>query len=212
LARNEGHRPYRQAESTAVEWRSGLPALVGERLTLRELRFSDASSLYAELTTPAVKRFIWTPPPSVAAFGRFIEWSHEERATGKYICYGVVPRGEEHAVGVFELRQLQPGFLRGEFGFVIAPKLWEKRLFVEAARLLLDFAFRTVKVHRIEARGTIDNDKGNAALERLGAQREGTLKEAFWRDGHFVDQYLWAILESDWKALVENPDTQLNDK
>jgi [ribosomal protein S5]-alanine N-acetyltransferase len=212
LARNEGHRPYRQAETNLVEWRSGLPELVGGRLTLRELRISDASTLYSELTAPAVKRFIWAPPPSVAAFGRFIEWSHEERATGKYICYCVVPHREEHACGVFELRQLQPGFLRGEFGFVITPKLWEERLFVEAARLLLDFAFGTVRVHRIEARAPVDNDKGNAALERLGAHREGTLKEAFWRDDHFVDQYLWAILESNWNVPIRGRDGQLSDR
>jgi RimJ/RimL family protein N-acetyltransferase len=204
--------PYRQAETSHVEWHSGLPELVGERLTLRELRVSDASTLYSELTAPAVKRFIWAPPPGVAAFERFIEWSHEERATGKYICYGVVPQREEHAFGVFELRQLQPGFLRGEFGFVITPKLWEKRLFVDAARLLLDFAFRTVKVHRIEARATVDNDNGNAALERLGAHREGTLKEAFWRDDHFVDQYLWALLESDWSGRLEKRGGQLKDR
>jgi ribosomal-protein-alanine N-acetyltransferase len=210
LARVEGHRPYRQADSNLAEWGGGLPELAGHRLTLRELRASDAPTLYAELTTPEVRRFIWAPPPSVMAFERFIDWSHQERATGKYICYGVVPHREEHAFGVFELRQLQPGFLRGEFGFVITPKLWEKRLFIEAARLLLNFAFRTVKLHRIEARATVDNDKGNAALEKLGAQREGTLTEAFWRDDHFVDQYLWAILDSNWERRLE--ESQLKDR
>ena len=211
MTRSEGQRPGRQAETSAVEWRGGLPELAGEHVILRELRASDAPTLYAELTTPSVKRFIWAPPPSVTAFERFIEWSHEERGTGKYICYGVVPHGEEHASGAFELRQLQPGFLRGEFGFVITPKLWRRGLFVEAARLLLDFAFHTVKVHRIEARATIDNQKGNAALGQLGAQKEGTLKEAFWRDDHFVDQYLWAILDSDWEQQ-RRKDSQLKDR
>lgn len=42
-----------------------------------------------------------------------------ERKTGKYICYGIVPRRRGEAVGVFELRQLQPGFFRGELGFVM---------------------------------------------------------------------------------------------
>jgi RimJ/RimL family protein N-acetyltransferase len=67
-----------------------------------------------------------------------------------------------------------------------------------------------VKVHRIEARATIDNQKGNAALGQLGAQKEGTLKEAFWRDDHFVDQYLWAILDSDWEQ--QRKDSQLKDR
>ena len=178
-------------------WRAGLPVLASEHVTLRELRASDASTLYAELTAPEAKKFMWAPTPNVVAFERFIEWTHAERAVGKYICYGVVPKGKEDAYGVFELRQLQPGFLRGELGFVIAPPYWGTGVFYEGAKLLLDFAFNVVNVHRIEARAAIDNERSNAALQKLGARREGTLKDAFWRDDRFVDQYLWAILDSD---------------
>ena len=179
-------------------WRDGLPELRGERFTLRELRTSDAEALYTELASPDVKRFMWAPPPSAEAFMRFIEWSHEERATDKYICYGIVPNGESHAVGVFELRQLQPGFFRGELGFVMAPRLWGRGIFTEGARLVLDFGFRVVKIHRVEARAAVDNDRGNAALEHIGAQREGRLRESFLRDGVYLDQYLWAILDTEW--------------
>ena len=187
-----------EADIRASDWRAGVPALVGERVTLRELHRSDASTLYAELSSPGAKQFMWAPPPNVIAFERFIEWTHQEREAGKYICYGVVPSGEEHAWGVFELRQLQPGFFRGELGFVIAPRYWGTGVFYEAAHLMLDFAFDVVKVHRIEARAAVDNDRSNAALRKLGASREGTLKDAFWLNDHFVDQHLWAILDSDW--------------
>jgi RimJ/RimL family protein N-acetyltransferase len=50
-------------EPTA-DWRHGLPVLTGERLTLRELRQTDAASLHAELATPEVRRFMWAPPPN----------------------------------------------------------------------------------------------------------------------------------------------------
>jgi RimJ/RimL family protein N-acetyltransferase len=184
--------------ATTTDWRQGLPSLTGERLTLRELRSSDAESLYAELNTPDVRRFMWAPPPSADAFVQFIDWAHAERETGKYICYGIVPRGEVHAAGVFELRQLQPGFVRGELGFVLASRLWGRGHFPEGARLMLDFAFGIVKVHRIEARSAVDNARGNAALEKLGASREGRLRAAFLREDHYIDQYLWSILDSDW--------------
>jgi ribosomal-protein-alanine N-acetyltransferase len=170
-------------------------------VTLRELRVADASTLSAELDHPDVTRFMWAPPPSVAAFKRFIGWAETERATGKYICYGVVPAGERHACGVFELRQLQPKFFRGELGFVLPPRLWGRGLFFEAAGLILDFAFDVVKVHRIEARAAVDNDRGNAALKKVGATREGTLRHAFVRGEQFIDQSLWAIVASDWPAL-----------
>jgi len=158
--------------------------------------------LFAELSTPEVRRFMWAPPPNADAFAQFIEWAHAERATGKYICYGIVPRGETAAAGVFELRQLQPGFVRGELGFVMASRLWGRGLFPEGARLMLDFSFRAAKVHRIEARSAVDNARGNAALQKLGASREGRLRAAFWREDHYIDQYLWSILDSDW--WVEN--------
>jgi len=194
--------------TSILDWRQGLPVLRGERLTLRELRPTDAETLFAELNTPEVRRFMWAPPPNAGAFSQFIDWAHAERATGKYICYGIVPAGETHAAGVFELRQLQPGFWRGELGFVMAARLWGHGVFPEGARLMLDFSFRTVKVHRIEARAAVDNARGNAALQKLGAQREGRLRDAFWREDHYVDQYLWAILDTEWSRLGN----QLNDR
>jgi RimJ/RimL family protein N-acetyltransferase len=186
--------------TAAGSWHDGLPELRGELVRLRDLRRSDAQSLFAELASPEVKRFMWAPPPSVEAFAQFVDWAHAERATGKYVCYGIVPAGEEHAVGVFELRQLQPGFVRGELGFVMPPRLWGRGIFIEAARLVLDFGFRVVKIHRIEARSPVDNDRGNAALQRIGAHREGRLRGAFFRDGEWLDQYLWAILDTDWHS------------
>jgi ribosomal-protein-alanine N-acetyltransferase len=182
----------------SASWHSGLPTLVGERVTLRELQSSDASTLYAELNVPEVRRYSWPPPPNVIAFERFIEWTYSERQAGKYICYGIVPRDRQDAWGVFELRSLQPNFVRGELGFIVAPPYWGSGVFYEAARMLLDFAFGDVKVHRLEIRVPVDNERSNAALKRLGARREGTLKDAFWAEDHFVDQYLWAILATEW--------------
>ena len=148
---------------------------------------------------------MWAPPPNPAAFERFIEWAHAERATGRYICYGIVPRGEEHAVGVFEVRQIQPGFVRGELGFVMAHRLWGHGAFGEGARLVLDFCFSVVGIHRIEARAAIDNERGNRALRKIGASREGRLRRAFLREGVYVDQYLWAILADEWLERNAQP-------
>ena len=45
-----------------ADWRAGLPVLTGERVTLRELQISDASTLYAEFTTPEALKFGVTRP------------------------------------------------------------------------------------------------------------------------------------------------------
>lgn len=175
-------------------WRAGLPILANDRVVLRELRMSDAASLYRVARCPEVARYTWPAPPEIEDFERFIEWTWGARAAGKYVGFGMVPRGGAEVAGLFELRQMQPGFFRGELGFFVDPSAWGTGLFSEAARLMLDFAFRVVGVRRIEARAATDNDRSNAALRRLGARKEGTLRAAFARDGKLMDQHLWAIV------------------
>jgi ribosomal-protein-alanine N-acetyltransferase len=193
------------------DWRAGLPVLTGERVTLRELRRSDARSLYSALCRPEVRRVTWPPPASVEAFKGFIEWALAERETGKYICYGIVPRGRDDAVGVFELRSLQPGFFRGELGFVMDPDAWSTGIFSEGARMVLQFAFDIVKVHRIEARVAVTNGRGNAALRKIGARQEGVLQAAFVSEGHYVDQNLWAILADRARLSIDGTTAHVHD-
>src|SRR5206468_10550492 len=61
------------------DWREGLPVLTGAQVVLRELRSSDATSLFALLTTEEVSRFISPPPTSVEGFERFIVWANRQR-------------------------------------------------------------------------------------------------------------------------------------
>jgi len=180
--------------SCSQHWRTGLPVLTTSRLTLREVRLSDAAALHAVALCPDVARFMWPAPTEFDAFQRFIEWTWGERAAGKYVGFAIVPKGAVVPAGLFELRQMQPSFFRAELGFFIDPAYWGTGLFTEAARLVLDFAFRVVGIHRIEARATVDNVRSNRALRRLGAQREGILRASFVCDGALVDQALWAFV------------------
>ena len=81
------------------DWRSGLPVLAGDQVVLRELRASDAQSLFSLLTTEEVARFISPPPTSVEGFERFIAWTHRQRAAGVYACYAVTLKGYDTAIG-----------------------------------------------------------------------------------------------------------------
>ena len=186
-------------EAVASDWRTGLPHLTGSSITLRELRMSDARSLLAMLTTEEVSRFISPPPTTVEGFERFIAWTHRQRAAGDYICFAVVPNGCEDAIGLFQVRSLEPTFSTAEWGFAIGSPFWGTGAFPDAARLVLDFAFQTVRVHRLEARACVRNSRGNGALKKIGAKQEGILRKSFQRNGEYLDQALWSILSEDWR-------------
>jgi RimJ/RimL family protein N-acetyltransferase len=185
---------------TTTDWRQSLPVLAGGRVTLRELRRADAPTLLAMLSTPEVARFISPPPTTVDGFERFIDWTQRQRAAGAYVCYAVVPEGMDSAIGIFQVRQLDPSFATAEWGFAIGSPYWGRGVFTDAAKLVVDFAFGTLDVHRLEARSVTKNGRGNGALQKLGAVAEGVLRKSFFRNGEYMDQILWSIVREDWTA------------
>jgi RimJ/RimL family protein N-acetyltransferase len=185
-------------EAVATDWQSGLPVLHGIGITLRELRMSDAPALLSLLTSDEVSRFISPPPSTLDGFERFIAWTTREREAGRYVCFAVVPDGYDTAVGLFQVRQLDPGFSTAEWGFAIGEAFWGSGLFAAGAELVVEFAFDVVGVHRLEARAAMQNGRGNGALKKIGAVREGILRKSFLRGGKHLDQALWSILSEDW--------------
>ena len=190
--------PTATTHVVSSDWRTGLPVLRGTRVSLRELRASDAASLFAMLTTEEVARFISPPPTTVEGFERFIAWTIRQRAAGTYVCFAVTLQGFDTAIGIFQVRQTEPGFGTAEWGFALGSAFWGTGVFQEGAQLVVDFAFQTVGVHRLEARAAVRNGRGNGALQKIGAVKEGVLRKSFVRNGEQLDQVLWAILDEDW--------------
>jgi RimJ/RimL family protein N-acetyltransferase len=180
-------------------WQKGLPSLKGRALTLRELRPADAASLFELLTTEEVTKFISPPPTTVEGFERFIRWAELQRAAGRYVCFAVVPKGLDVAVGLFQVRSLDPDFATAEWGFVLGSAFWGTGIFVEGARLVIDFAFEHIGVTRLEARASMHNGRGNGALQKLGAIHEAVLRRSFRHHGVAEDQHLWSMLREDWR-------------
>ena len=188
------------SDIVTTDWKTGLPVLTGAQVVLRELRASDATSLFALLTTEEVSRFISPPPTTVEGFERFIGWAHRQRRAGSYACFAVTLASDDTAIGIFQLRELEPGFGTAEWGFAIGSPYWGTGVFQQGAELLVSFAFDAVGVHRLEARAAVRNGRGNGALRKIGAVQEGLLRKSFLKNGEYLDQTLWTILDEDWQA------------
>lgn len=199
------HQPFTAArmESRSSDWTSGVPVLREEGVTLRELRDSDASSLLRLLGEEQVVRFLAPPPKTRNEVERFIEWTHKQRAAGRFICFGVVPDGERAAVGMFQIWRLGSTFETAEMGFVFGAPFWGTGIFMESAPAFLTFAFETLNVHRLEGRAAAGNGRGNGALRKLGAVPEFVLRKCFECEGRRQDHIMWSLLDDDWQKLQQ---------
>jgi ribosomal-protein-alanine N-acetyltransferase len=197
--------PPANTELTNSDWRQGLPTLGGQQVVMRELRPTDAPSLFALLTTEEVSRFISPPPSTVEGFERFIAWAQRQRAAGTYACFAVTVRGFDTAIGIFQIRDLGRGFGSAEWGFAIGSPFWGTGVFEDGAKQVVAFAFETLGVRRLEARAAVLNGRGNAALQKLGAVAECLLRKSFHHGGDYLDQMLYTILDVDWYGARTAP-------
>lgn len=182
-----------------TDWRDRVPVLRSGNVTLRELQPSDAQALWAFISSDEVTRFLAPPPPTVEGFERFIAWTHRQRAVGMQASLAVVVEGFDSPVGLFQLRQLEPGFGTAEWGFAIGSAFWGTGVFRTGAELMMHLAFDVVGVHRLEARACLQNTRGNAALRKIGAVQEAVLRRSFLRSGEYQDQVLWTVLGEEWR-------------
>src|SRR5437762_1274335 len=119
----ESARPLaaqQRVPTVTSDWHAGLPCLTGRLVTLREMHTSDAPALFSVLSNEQVAKFISPPPATVEGFERFINWAIRQRQSGQYLCFTVVPKGSDTAIGIFQVRSLEPAFGTAEWGFALA--------------------------------------------------------------------------------------------
>lgn len=189
-------------KSRSMSWKRRVPVLEGRDVMLREVELRDADVLLRELSGPEASQFITPPPDTKAGFERFIRWARRERQGGRFVCFVVIPRSAGEPVGVVQVWPLEPRCSVAEWGFVLNPRHWGNGCFLQAATLVADFVFEGIGAHRLEARAAVANERGLAALRKLGAVEEGRLRRCFacGEEGQRLDHALWAILVEDWQT------------
>lgn len=78
------------------------------------------------------------------------------------------------------------------------PRFYGRGLGTEASRLVLDYAFGVIGVHRVELQVYDFNPRARHVYEKLGFVHEGTMRDALRWDGQWVDGHLMALLDRDW--------------
>src|SRR5262249_16087815 len=107
---------------TQGQWTDRLPQLRGQLTTFREVAEADAYTLFTLFGDPGVTTYMAPPPPTLAKFAGFVEWSRDEREHGRGLCFGIVPHGMTTAVGILQVRSLDPtaALFTAEWGVVLS--------------------------------------------------------------------------------------------
>lgn len=175
--------------------------LAGKFVTLERLEERHhASLLQAAASDPDIWRFIPVDPNE--GFVSRLPWMVTENAEGRLITFAVRRNADEAIVGSTSYLAIQPGDARVEIGFTwYVPDAQGGPVNPECKYLLLKNAFDAY-YNRVEFKTDAKNRRSQAALKKLGAKEEGTLRGHMWMpQGYFRDSVYFSILAGEWPEV-----------
>lgn len=170
---------------------------VGERVYLRPIEMSDADGAYPS----------WLNDPDVCRYNSHGDTVYTREMAQSYIksvidnpnmvVLAICLREDERHVGNIALQQISLKNCNAELAILIGdPSVYGKGIGYEAGRLLVDYAFGTLKLHRLYC-GTHSENIGMQKLAlKLGMSEEGRRREALWKNGIFADIVEYGLLNT----------------
>ncbi|MBN1478337.1 GNAT family N-acetyltransferase [Candidatus Sumerlaeota bacterium] len=180
------------------------PTLEGPRIILRGVRLEDAPPLFELARDPGVTRYLtWPTPTRVEETDAFIRSALAEQAQGHSCAHFCITLGQTHRpIGVTSLTGISQTNRRATTGSWIGQVHWRQGLMRETKALILEFAFETLGLERVEALVDIDNQRSLSSLEACGFRREGVARRALRRGDCFTSAVMMAVLRGEHVHLV----------
>ena len=176
------------------------PTISTARLRLRPLRSADAEALFAVFSDGEAMRF-WSSPPhqSPLATVEVVERARASYLAAEGIEFAITLAGsdDDRAVGKIGHWRWQRAHSRSEIGFILRRDLWRQGLTVEALGAVVDWGFRRLELHSIEAQLDFDNLGSQRALERVGFRPEGRLRQSYFDGREFRDTLIYGLVRGD---------------
>jgi aminoglycoside 6'-N-acetyltransferase len=164
-----------------------------ERLRIRRFKDSDLAPFMAYRNDPEVARYQSWDSLDEQEASTFIREVMSARAgvPGEWIQFAIESKVTGDLIGDCGLRVAEHEPYRAEIGFTLAREYQGRGFASEAVSRLLDYAFGTLKLHRVIAIADCRNTPSWALLERVGMRREGHFLENLWFKGEWADEFLF---------------------
>jgi [ribosomal protein S5]-alanine N-acetyltransferase len=173
----------------------------GNRVHLRPPRRTDQRSFIAYAKQSRALHRGWVQAPETpTAFAAYVARYHPTDAAPRNVGFLVIRNEDDAIAGVINFSEIIRGaFHSGYVGYYAFAPFAGDGYMAEGFALALDFAFRKMRLHRIEANVQPANIRSLALVERLGFMREGYSRRYVKIAGRWRDHVRFAMLAEDWK-------------
>lgn len=180
------------------------PTLTGRHVTLRPLERADRDGLIAVASAGDLWDTFYANVAQLKDADRWLDAAFEQQDYGRARLFAVCdPSGR--VVGTTRFMRMSEGHRRLEVGGTFYAKAVQRTgVNTEAKLLLLAHAFDVLACQCVQIRTDMLNMRSQAAIERLGAKRDGVLRGHQIVAGRLRDTVVYSILDREWPGVKQN--------
>ncbi|HRK62360.1 MAG TPA: GNAT family protein [Candidatus Omnitrophota bacterium] len=175
------------------------PILNGKKVYLRDLVYDDLFGDYFQwLNDEEVTRYtyIGREPNSIEKMKAYYQ---AVALSDNNALFAIIDRGTDKHIGNVRLGPIHPVHRNANFGILIGNKnFWGKGYASESMRLVVEYAFAQLNVHKINLGVVAHNSVASSLYERVGFRLEGCARGNFRYDDKFLDCLYMGYLRDDY--------------
>jgi diamine N-acetyltransferase len=177
--------------------------LKGEKVQLRPVRRSDIGYFLKWFNDPEVIQYLSMYLPMTEMYEEnYIQELAKKDDTKVRLVIEAFEGQSNKPIGTIGLDSISPKDHHATFGIAIGDKdYWSKGYGTEAARLIVNYGFQQLNLHRINSTVIGFNERSARMHKKVGFKEEGRQREFYFKNGAFHDQIVFGILQNDWKGL-----------
>jgi len=179
------------------------PTLTTPRLILRQINAGDAADLLSMNSDPEVLKYDVDPPmkdipEALAEIEKYAKSFTDKQSIG----WGVCLQSNNRLIGDFVFFFYNQAYYKTDLGYRLAQTYWQQGYGTEALRAIIQFAFETLHLHRINVDTRMDNLASVHLMEKVGFTHEGVRRECVRNaDGSYQSWGLYGMLEEEYFLL-----------
>ncbi|MFV8391950.1 GNAT family N-acetyltransferase [Flavobacterium sp. LB2P6] len=174
---------------------SPFPNLDTERLLLRRIDSNDLKEIFALRSNPETMKYI--PRPLLKTDEDALEhiaMIDTKIETNEGINWAITLKDNPKLIGIIGHYRIKPEHYRAEIGYMLVPEFHGKGIVSEALKEVVNYGFKIMKLHSIQAIIDPENHGSAKVLEKNGFVKEAHLKENEFFEGRFLDSVIYSIL------------------
>lgn len=196
---------------SAPAWVREPLVLEGDVVRLEPLELEHVAPLAEVALDPEIWRWTLSNPETPEDLRRYVESALALRAAGSGYPFATIERASGRVVGSTRYHAIEPAHRKLEIGYTFVAPAWQRSAVnTEAKYLMLRHAFETLGMNRVEFKTDALNERSRAALLRIGAREEGTLRgHAITDRGRIRDSVYFSVLASEWPEVKRRLEEKL---